>query len=326
MGRGGGSASRSSGSSGSRSSGSRSGGSSHGSRASFSSGRSRGYGGSSSSGGSSSFKRGSSGGGGSRSQAQAPMRSRGRGPAPAPRSHGRRGFGLGHPSVPGGFIGYAGGAPRRSYGGGGGCGCLAGLTTLIALLVAAVLFIPASCTRLLSGGKNSASDADQSPVTLQTSHTREKLAADACVESDQWLDDQAGWLDDQKTVTDAMRSFYEQTGVQPYLIIADGIDGNKDYALGDVETYLRDRYDELFDDDGHLILLFCEPYENEYEPFLLVGEQAQQVVDTDGENIIYDAVDHWYTDTSLSDDEYFARVFVASANALMYGTSFDEFG
>ena len=195
------------------------------------------------------------------------------------------------------------------------------------MVVAVALFLPSSCMSYLRGKRSSTtSQPTQSQTTSQSMRTREKLAADACIESDQWLDDQAGWLDDRDTVVDALRSFYEQTGVQPYLIIADSIDGNKDYAMGEVETYLNERYDELFDDEGHLILLFCEPYENDYEAFLLVGEDAQQVVDTDGESIFYDAIDRWYTDKSLTDDEYFARVFVASANALMYGTSFDEFG
>lgn len=315
MGRGGGSSSSSrSGGSRSRSSSGRS--SSHGSRASFSSGRSRGYGGSShaSRSSSSSYKRSTS--------HDAPPRQA------APTTH-RRGFaGFGYPrgGGHGGFIGYGNGAPRRSYAGGGGCGCLAGLAGLVAALVALVLFVPTTCTRLLTGRRTSDSTTSQTQATQQLTRTRDQLAADACIESDQWIDDQAGWLDDQQSVVDAMRSFYEQTGIQPYLVIADSIDGNKNYATGDAEQYLRERYDELYDDDGHLILLFCEPYENEYDPYLLVGTAAQQVVDTDGENIIYEAIDRWYTDKSLTDDEYFARIFVASANALMYGTSFDEFG
>lgn len=222
--------------------------------------------------------------------------------------------------------GYGGGygVPRS----GGGCGCFSGMAALIALLVAVVLFVPTTCMSFCSGRRNTSSSTSQTSNTSTSTaaRTREKLSAEASVESDKWLDDQAGWLDDQQMVVDAMRSFYEQTGVQPYLVIADSINGNKDYATGDAEQYLRGLYDELFDDDGHLILLFCEAYENEYDPYLLVGADAQQVVDAEGENLIYEAIDRWYTDNSLNDDEYFARIFIASANALMYGTDFSEFG
>lgn len=155
---------------------------------------------------------------------------------------------------------------------------------------------------------------------------RQKLAAEECIESSQWIDDQANWLENQNTVIAKMRSFYEMTGVQPYLIIADQVNGNKDYTEADVEQYLRSRYDELFEDDGHLILFFCEPYMNEYDPYLLVGSKAATVIDESGENTIYAAIDRWYTDRSLDDDEYFARIFLASGNAIMYGTSFSEFG
>ena len=199
---------------------------------------------------------------------------------------------------------------------------------VMALLIAAVAFI-ATYTNSRAG--NSHTQTERGLVNLNLSsnthnNPRQKLAAADCIESSQWIDDQAIWIENQDTVIDKMRSFYEMTGVQPYLIIADQVNGNKDYTEADVERYLRNRYDELFEDDGHLILFFCEPYENEYDPYLLVGSKAATVIDESGENTIYAAIDRWYTDSSLDDDEYFARVFLASGNAIMYGTDFSEFG
>ena len=222
------------------------------------------------------------------------------------------------------------------YGGGygtpyhrGGCGCLSGAIMLVmALLIAAVAFI---ATYTSSRVGNSHTQTEQGLVNLNLSsnthnNPRQKLAAADCIESSQWIDDQAIWIENQDTVIDKMRSFYEMTGVQPYLIIADQVNGSRDYTEADVERYLRNRYDELFEDDGHIILFLCEPYENEYDPYLLVGSKAATVIDESGENTIYAAIDRWYTDTSLDDDEYFARVFLASGNAIMYGTDFSEFG
>lgn len=177
-----------------------------------------------------------------------------------------------------------------------------------------------------SQSSNGSGQVELNAQPISTGSTREKLDAADCVESSEWIDDQAGWLSNQNKVINGMKSFYEQTGVQPYLVIADEINGTKDYTADEVESYMRDLYDELYQDDGHLILLFCEPYENEYDPYLLVGKKAQEVVDSgEGENVIYEAIDYWYTDSTLDDDAYFARIFVASANKLMYGTDFSEF-
>lgn len=256
----------------------------------------------------------------------------GGGPGYGPRGFGRpAGYGpMGPRRGFGGYGGYGYGGPR----GGGGCGCFSGLFGIIALVVVLLIAVPSACASSLRGcssssqsqGSNGSGQVELNAQPIETNTKRQKLDAEDCVESSEWIDDQAGWLSNQDKVINAMRSFYDQTGVQPYLVIADEINGNKDYSTDDVEDYLRDLYDELYQDDGHLILLFCEPYENEYDPYLLVGEAAAQVVDTSGENIIYEAIDYWYTDSSLDDDAYFARIFVASANKLMYGTDFTEFG
>ena len=232
---------------------------------------------------------------------------------------GRRRAGYGY----GGGYGPGYGVPASS----GGCGCLSSVFMLVALAVVLMVAVPVACSsRLTSCSSHSTSNLSSNNHSSQTStRKRQKLSASKCKESREWIDDQAGWLDDEDDVIDGMESFYEMTGVQPYLVIADELNGRKSYSESDVENYLRNLYDELYQDDGHLILLFLEPYENEYDPYMIVGADAQSVVDRAGEDIIYEAIDRWYTDKSLTDDEYFARIFVASANRLMYGTSFSEF-
>lgn len=299
--------------------------SSGGSSARFSSGRSRGYGSASrsSSGSRSSF---------SASRAQAPNN----GPRRTGSMWGRVSpfaWMAGRNYYRGGYgdpYGGPYGTPYRR----GGCGCLSGTVMLVLALLLCVVALPATCMSSMVGSSHTQatqdtpgiiSDLDNGNGGGNAGATRQKLAASDCVESSEWIDDQAGWLNDQGTVIAKMRSFYELTGVQPYLIIADQVNGSKDYTASDVEQYLRNRYDELFEDDGHLILFFCEAYENEYDPYLLVGSKAATVIDESGENIIYEAIDNWYTDSSLDDDAYFARIFLASANAIMYGTDFSEF-
>jgi hypothetical protein len=205
---------------------------------------------------------------------------------------------------------------------------------LLIVLGLMVTLLPASCMSSYGGNYHQTSSGivdlsnDGSEIGTQeavVTHEHHKLAAADCVESPNWYDDQAGWIEDEATLLAGMRSFYQETGVQPYLIIADQVNGKKNYTDADVESYLRKQYDELFEDDGHLILFFCEAYENYYDPYLLVGEKAATVIDTEGENVIYTAIDRWYTDGSLTDSEYFARIFKASGDALMNGTTFSEY-
>ena len=291
------------------------------SSASFSSGRSRGYGGSSSS-RSSSSTRSSFG----TSRAQVPYEE--------PRRTGSMW----------GRVPLFAWMPRRSYYGGGygdpygggygtpyrrtGCGCLSTTTLFLLAVLLVVVMITGSCMRTMTSSSHVQTEQGFVDLDLDTqteASARQKLAAADCIESSEWIDDQANWIENQDTVIAKMRTFYEKTGVQPYLIIADQVNGSKDYTVSDVERYLRNRYDELFNDDGHLILFFCEAYENEYDPYLLVGSKAATVVDQSAENIIYEAIDRWYTDSSLDDDAYFARIFLASGDAIMNGTNFSEF-
>lgn len=250
---------------------------------------------------------------------------------PRARYYGTSYYGGGYGGGYGGYNdGYYGTPSRR-----GGCGCLSGTVLLVLALLLFVVAVPAACMRFTAGSSHTQTAQNTSGVVFNlnnennssnTGSTRQKLAPADCIESSEWIDDQANWIENQNTVISKMRSFYEMTGVQPYLIIADQVNGKKDYTEADVERYLRNRYDELFADDGHLILFFCEAHENEYDPYLLIGSKAATVIDTDGENIIYEAIDRWYTDSSLDDDAYFARIFLASGDAIMNGTDFSEFG
>jgi len=222
--------------------------------------------------------------------------------------------------------------PRRyrNYGptyvpaGGSGCGCFTSLfSTAITIVLVLVLFLamaPASCANSFSG-TGSSMGINQSPAQVST-RVRTKLPSSQCTPIDLWYEDLAEWVDDPSAVTTGLKRFYDKTGVQPYLIISNSIQGDKDYDISQVETYMRERYDDLFvDDDGHLILLFCEPYDGEYDPYLLVGLDAQSVIDVDAEDIIYDTIDRYYSDTSLSNSAYFGKIFSESADTIMAGSN-----
>lgn len=147
---------------------------------------------------------------------------------------------------------------------------------------------------------------------------REKLPAGVCISADTWMDDRLGWITDKSAVTDAMDYFMNKTGVQPYLLITDSLDG-KGGNITDLEAeeYLANLYDSLYDDEGHMIFTFMEYAESEYITYLYTGTAADSVIDTEARQIFLSNADRYYTDSSLSDDEFFAKVFEKSADTIM---------
>ncbi len=279
--------------------------------------------------------RGMSGGGGSRGM------SGGRGGGSVGRNGGSagRGGGMGSPGGSrGGGMGGAPGPRRRSTSGGFGAGfgagmmmgagrrrraprrggmimgggCLSGFMFPLLIVIIVVIMIVSS---VAVANMDNSSDT----VAYQGEEiTRTKLADNQCAESPEWIDDELGWLSSQSTVKNAMDSFYKETGVQPYLIITDNIDG-KGAALTDdeVESYLENVYDSLYDDEGHMILLFIEYEPGEYLRYVYTGSAANGVIDASAKDYIVNLVDSYYTDSSLSDDEYFAKIFTDAGENLM---------
>ena len=230
--------------------------------------------------------------------------------APPPRPHYggyggfRRGFGYG-----GGYTGggYAGGA--------GGCGgCLATLVMLVVILALVALIGSMSCSapRVTQSGTTSSSQI------AQVTHTHKKLPASACETSDEWIDDRAQWIDNESQVISALRYFYDKTGSQPYLVIATDVDGETDFTDAEGEDWANDIYDEQFDDDGHTVVAFVEYADSEYAYYIVAGREAQSVIDQEAREIIADEINYWYTDSSLDDSAYFAKVFRESADTIMF--------
>lgn len=152
----------------------------------------------------------------------------------------------------------------------------------------------------------------------ENSVPREKLGAEACIGTDQVLGDELGWIADTKTVEAGIDYFYDKTGVQPYLLICGSMDGKGgDITDDEAERYLESLYDSMYEDEGHMIFAFMEYEESEYITFLYTGRSADSVVDTDARGIFLDNVDRYYTDSSLSDEEYFAKIFRSSADDMM---------
>ena len=161
---------------------------------------------------------------------------------------------------------------------------------------------------------------NKSNISVSTTN-REPLGTEACVESDYWFEDHVDWISSDAKMTKGLKEFYKKTGVQPYVIITDNVNG-KGESLSDseAEEYLKETYDALFHDEGHLIFLFLEYESGIYKEYLYVGNQASSVIDTEAQEIIYDFADYYYT-SNLDDNEFFSTVFEKSAERIMRKTT-----
>ncbi len=147
---------------------------------------------------------------------------------------------------------------------------------------------------------------------------RTKLAAEACVKSDLVLDDQLEWISNVDEVAEAIDFFYQKTGIQPYLLICDSLDGiGGEITDEEAENLLDGLYSNLYEDEGHMIFVFMEYEESQYITFLFTGSDADTLMDAEAKEIFLTLADRYYTDSALSDEAYFAKIFRDAAQTIM---------
>ena len=152
----------------------------------------------------------------------------------------------------------AGGPPPRRGGfwhgrGGGGCfglGC--GGTVAIIAIIAVVLGIVLSSVR---GCAYMGMSSSSTSYTSETSETvREKLDAGA-VDETGWYTDEGDLIGSSSTLEAGLEEFYEATGVQPYVYI---LESGSVSSVNEITEEAEELYDELFTDEGHFLVVFCE--------------------------------------------------------------------
>lgn len=194
-------------------------------------------------------------------------------------------------------------SPYRAYSGGNSV-----FNSVIAILVLIIiLFAAVQSVGFGGGGSITASTVD-----------REPLPAGAVIETEYYTDN-LFWFGNDKVLLDGMKDFYKQTGVQPHLYITDEVDGSRNPSSTQIETFAEGLYDEMFQDEAHLLLVFQDA-DGHYTDWVITGAQAKQVVDTEAVNILLDYVDRYYYDTSLDESELFGRAFSKAADRMMSKT------
>ncbi len=197
-------------------------------------------------------------------------------------------------------------------------GCLYSFILIIIILtVMAVVF--GGLWASFFGEQNQSS---QNEITYSTTQ-REPLPDNAVTVNAGYYTDELGWINSRKTVESGMKSFYEATGVMPYLYLTDTIDGENFPKKNDFINFADATYDELFTaangeiDEAHVLVLFHEYVDGEYTVYYTAGKQAQSVIDEEAGEILLDYFDRYYYDSSKDNSEYFGAVFREAGAAMM---------
>ena len=202
-----------------------------------------------------------------------------------------------------GGSGGSGGGSDNSGCGGIGCGIVIALFALI-LLVS----VFSACMDSYDTGDSYSSSVAASTVE------REALPASAVNETAYYTDADGDWIHNASQLESGLRHFYKKTGVQPYVYI---LPNGTTTSTSDLQSRAEKLYGELFTDDAHFILVFCDDGEGGYNCGYAVGSQAKTIMDSEAISILADYLDRYYSDFSLSEEEIFSKAFSDAADRIM---------
>lgn len=204
-------------------------------------------------------------------------------------------------------MGFGMGRRRRRR---SGCG-----TSILSIFVVTIFFLV-----LLSfigglGASSISNGGSGGSITASTVH-REKLDGQY-VDTTGYYEDHAGWIGSASKLEKGMKSFFHETGVQPYLYITETVNGDPSPSDEEMEDFANGLYDELFTDEGHLLVVFQEYNSSgNYFCWCVAGKQAKTVFDSEARDIFCDYIDHYYY-SDLSEEEFFSEAFEKTGERMM---------
>lgn len=239
------------------------------------------------------------------------------------------GFG-GGPHPGGGYGGFGGPHPHggpgmpppppprrhyRHYGGYGtggfGCGGLGcgGLVIVIFIMICLLGFFGAVASDSGNRGSSSVSTIERSKLETSNSFIND------CVV------DEVGWVDNLSKTESELKEFWEDTGVQPYVILKE-----YDESLASeeaMEEWAISYYEENFDrNDIFLYVYFAaEDSDNDfgYNAYAM-GSQVGSVMDSEAVEIFWNNLDeYWFGDYSM--DQVIYLTFQSTGNTIMHVTT-----
>ena len=228
---------------------------------------------------------------------------------------GGHGPGPGGPGPRGGWGGFGpvfySGGPRPGGGGRGCAGCMRPVFALfMALTLSFALFaIQRGCSHYYGTDSYVASAANGSTTV------REKLDSADVTQTGWYTDEDGDWIHVADRMTSGMKYFFEKTGVQPYVYI---LKNATTTSTSELTTKAEELYDQLFSDEGHFLLVFCDDGQGGFNCGYTAGTKAATVVDSEAVDIIADELNDAYN-TADSDEEVFSEAFRNAADRMMAG-------
>lgn len=244
------------------------------------------------------------------------------GPRPNPRPNGGFGGprpgGVGPGPMPGGGFGgprpprHSNRPPRR----GGGCSSVIGVVFAWLLVVYLLFSCVGNGFRYQSGNAGYTVDYNSGSSSGVTKSTvkRDKLKLNLSDEAG-YFTDECGWIQNRTTLEKGLKSFYDETGILPYVYIIDNVAGDYDPSTQKLEQFAETQYEQLFDDEGHILLVFWD-YNGAYEYTLWLGADTVSIMDTEACDILFDYIDYYYY-AAATEDEFFADAFAQAGEHMM---------
>jgi hypothetical protein len=156
---------------------------------------------------------------------------------------------------------------------------------------------------------------DSAGITRSTKR-REPLDASYVTAIDEYYHDGPGVImsaADQYSLENSLKSFYQKTGVQTYLYIDDDLNGNTRPGYDDVESFMYEEYAALFgNDEGHLLILYFEYPNGEYNTWYMWGNNAHKVMDDEACTILLDYIDYYYKQYNVGSTLRYTQMFTSS--------------
>jgi hypothetical protein len=222
----------------------------------------------------------------------------------------------------GGFRGPGGMPPGRGFGGpgmtppppprrrrSGGC-----LSSILAFIVVIVIIIIAMSSMVGEGRSTYAGSQTSSQTsTIQ----REKLESGNAYIND-CIEDELGWFDNVSKTESRLKNFWEETGIQPYIILRD-----YDASLttnAEKEQWALDYYDANFDTENIFLFVYFAEQDTDNDVGYMAyanGKQTSSVMDSEAVEIFWNNIDkYWYSDAST--DDLFVNAFNDTADTIMH--------
>ncbi|MDO4271354.1 MAG: hypothetical protein Q4C72_10605, partial [Eubacteriales bacterium] len=198
---------------------------------------------------------------------------------------------------------YSGGGGGGNNNGGDGNGGNSGCGTLF-IVFAVVVVLVAAVSLLMGGGGGG---------IAKSTVAREKLPASAVSETAYYTDEDGDWIRHQSRLENGLKRFYKQTGVQPYVYI---LPNGETTSVSELTERAETLYPQLFKDEGHFLLVFCDDNRGSYNCGYTVGSQAKTIMDNEAVGILADYLDRYY-DSADTEEEVFSLAFEKTGERIM---------